>query len=392
MGTMSNLAQGAYIAHSNNYQKGRQGYKVYKFTPHIMAGILTGKQCAVNIFQKANRYASANYCIGNDGDIVCNVYEEDRAYTSSSRVNDNQAITVEVSNCEIGGQWKISDAAWNSLVKLAVDVCTRYNFRLVYDGTPNGSLTRHNMFANTTCPGAYLQSKFQELANTVNAILDGNSTQPSTPVSNTNSYLIKVTTDALNIRSGAGTNNPIVGCIRDKGTYTIIETQGNWGKLKSGAGWICLDYTNKINNVSTSTAETKTNGHYVGETVTINGVYTSSTSTNKLTPAVKTGVITKIVAGAANPYLLNNGNIGWVNDSCIVAENSTQVQTPSANFSKGQKVTLKTSASKYCTGQTIPSSIKGKSYTIMQVGSGNTHPDGVLLQEIMSWVYKKDVQ
>lgn len=240
--------------------------------------------------------------------------------------------------------------------------------------------------------GAYLQSRFQELADTVNAILDGNQTQPSTPVSNTNSYLIKVTTDALNIRSGAGTNNPIVGCIRDKGTYTIIETQGNWGKLKSGAGWICLDYTNKINNVSTSTAETKTNGHYVGETVTINGVYTSSTSTNKLTPAVKTGVITKIVAGAANPYLLNNGNIGWVNDSCIVDENSTQVQTPSANFSKGQKVTLKTSASKYCTGQTIPSSIKGKSYTIMQVGSGNTHPDGVLLQEIMSWVYKKDVQ
>lgn len=185
MGTMSYLAQGAYIAHANNYQKGRQGYKICKFTPHIMAGILTAKQCAVNIFQKPNRIASANYCIGNAGDIVCNVYEEDRAYTSSSRTNDNQAITVEVSNCEIGGQWKISDAAWNSLVKLAVDVCRRYNFRLVYDGTPNGSLTRHNIFANTTCPGAYLQSRFQELANTVNAILDGNSEQSST-TSNTN--------------------------------------------------------------------------------------------------------------------------------------------------------------------------------------------------------------
>ena len=173
MGTMSNLAQGAYIAHSNNYQKGRNGQKICKFTPHIMAGILTGKQCAVNIFQKSNRYASANYCIGNDGDIVCNVYEEDRAYTSSSRSNDNQAITVEVSNCEYGGDWKISDAAWNSLVKLAVDVCRRYNFRLTYDGTPNGSLTRHNMFANTSCPGKYLQNRFQELANTVNAQLDG---------------------------------------------------------------------------------------------------------------------------------------------------------------------------------------------------------------------------
>ncbi len=181
MGTMSSLAQGAYIAHSNNYQKGRNGNKICKFTPHIMAGILTGKQCAVNIFQKPNRIASANYCIGNDGDIVCNVYEEDRAYTSSSRSNDNQAITVEVSNCEYGGDWKISDAAWNSLVKLAVDVCRRYGFRLVYDGTPNGSLTRHNMFANTSCPGKYLQSRFQELADTVNAQLDGESTPTPAP-------------------------------------------------------------------------------------------------------------------------------------------------------------------------------------------------------------------
>lgn len=173
MGTMSSLAQGAYIAHSSNYQKGRNGYKICKFTPHIMAGILTGKQCAVNIFQKPNIYASANYCIGNDGDIVCNVYEEDRAFTSSSRLNDNQAITVEVSNCEYGGDWKISDKAWNSLVKLAIDVCRRYNFKLIYDGTPNGSLTRHNMFANKACPGKYLQGRFQELANIVNAELDG---------------------------------------------------------------------------------------------------------------------------------------------------------------------------------------------------------------------------
>lgn len=185
MGTMSSLAQSAYIAHSNNYQKGRNGYKICKLTPHIMAGILTAKQCAVNIFQKPDRYASANYCIGNEGDIVCNVYEEDRAYTSSSKFNDNQAITVEVSNCEIGGQWRISDKAWNSLVNLAVDVCRRYNFRLVYDGTPNGSLTRHNMFSNTTCPGKYLQSKFQELADTVNAILDENqiSSKPTEPSS-----------------------------------------------------------------------------------------------------------------------------------------------------------------------------------------------------------------
>lgn len=64
-------------------------------------------------------------------------------------------------------------------------------------------------------------------------------------------YLVKVTTSVLNIRKGAGTNYGTNGAIRDKGTYTIVaEADGQgaskWGKLKSGAGWISLDYTKKV--------------------------------------------------------------------------------------------------------------------------------------------------
>ena len=55
--------------------------------------------------------------------------------------------------------------------------------------------------------------------------------------------MVKVTADALNIRKGPGTSYAIAGCIRDKGTYTIVKENGRWGYLKSGAGWICLDYT-----------------------------------------------------------------------------------------------------------------------------------------------------
>lgn len=65
------------------------------------------------------------------------------------------------------------------------------------------------------------------------------------------SYLVKVTTDVLNIRKGPGTNYGTNGAIRDKGVYTIVaESDGpgasKWGKLKSGAGWISLDYTKKV--------------------------------------------------------------------------------------------------------------------------------------------------
>jgi len=59
-------------------------------------------------------------------------------------------------------------------------------------------------------------------------------------------YKVKVTANALNIRSGPGTKHEIVGVITDKGTYTIVEISGKWGKLKSGAGWIHLNYTKKV--------------------------------------------------------------------------------------------------------------------------------------------------
>lgn len=180
----SSLASIYVPASTNNYTQGRRGYKVCKITPHHMAGKLTARQCG-NIFANPNRQASSNYGIGYDGEIACYVDEENRAWTSSNRANDCQAITIEVANSANGEPWPISDAAWNSLVKLCVDICKRYNFRLTYDGTPNGSLTRHDMFANTNCPGKTLGGRFKELADTVNAQLDGKvEPTPSTPSGN----------------------------------------------------------------------------------------------------------------------------------------------------------------------------------------------------------------
>ena len=64
-------------------------------------------------------------------------------------------------------------------------------------------------------------------------------------------YRVRVNADELNIRKGPGTNYGTSGAIKDKGVYTIIaESSGTgatkWGKLKSGAGWISLDFVKKI--------------------------------------------------------------------------------------------------------------------------------------------------
>jgi len=59
-------------------------------------------------------------------------------------------------------------------------------------------------------------------------------------------FMVKVTAEGLNIRKGPGTKYGIAGVIKDKGCYTIVEQNGIWLKLKSGAGWISSKYCKKI--------------------------------------------------------------------------------------------------------------------------------------------------
>lgn len=141
--------------------------KIKKITPHHMAGNMSARDCAYYHFS-GDRQASANYYIGSDGTIWGGVPEEFRAWTSSSWENDNQSITIEVANSSVGGNWPISPAAFNSLVKLCKDICQRYGIPLTWTGNASGTLTCHDMFAATNCPGPYMKSKFPELVNLVN--------------------------------------------------------------------------------------------------------------------------------------------------------------------------------------------------------------------------------
>ena len=59
----------------------------------------------------------------------------------------------------------------------------------------------------------------------------------------TGEFLVKVLVNDLNIRIGPGTEYDAVGKIKDKGAYTIVKTDGKWGKLRSGAGWINISST-----------------------------------------------------------------------------------------------------------------------------------------------------
>lgn len=196
----SSLTNKYIPASADNYMRGRGGYKVCKITPHHMACQWSAERCAQS-FQVSGRMASANYCIGSDGTIVSNVDEENRAWTSSNYYNDCQSITIEIAN-DNTDTWTISPKAWNALVILCVDVCKRYGFRLNYTGDSTGSLTEHRMFTATSCPGPYLHSKMNQLAQEVNARLDGQTvapTQPSTPSGEKYSVGTPICTNTLSV-------------------------------------------------------------------------------------------------------------------------------------------------------------------------------------------------
>jgi len=245
----SSLVNVKVPAHSNNYTVGRSGRKIEKIAIHHMAGILTAKQCG-GIFQNGSRKASSNYGIGKDAEVGLYVDEENTSYCNSNWDSNCKSVTIETSNSSLGGDYPVSDPVLNKLIELVADIAKRNNLGKLVKGQ---NLVWHRMYAATTCPGDYLLSKMDYIAEQANKINNIEKPAENTTPSSSEGYLVKVTADVLNIRANAGTNYAVVGQIKDHGVYTIVaESNGTgaskWGKLKSGAGWISLDYVEKISS------------------------------------------------------------------------------------------------------------------------------------------------
>ena len=166
------------------------------------------------------------------------------------------------------------------------------------------NMTVHRDYANKSCPGDYLYNLHGQIAKEVNAQLGLGSSKPATSkktlyrvrktwkdvksqkgafndlsnakkcadknkgysvfdesgkavytskaTNSANSFKVQISISDLNIRKGPGTNYAATGKFTGKGVFTIVETkQGTgsakgWGKLKSGVGWIALDYATRI--------------------------------------------------------------------------------------------------------------------------------------------------
>ena len=261
---------------SPNKTVGRN-HAIDTITIHCFVGQVTAKR-GCEVFQPSSKGASCNYVVGYDGSIGLCVEEKDRSWCTggykkvngvnvpirvngiSGSSNDYQAVTIEVA-CEAKHPYAITEKAMAALIELCTDICRRNGIKkLLWSGDKNlvgnpakQNLTVHRWFANKACPGDYIYQRLGDIAAKVNAKLGGTGAapvQPSAPVSSV-PYKVRITATDLRIRKGPGTNTAIVQNAITPGVYTIVsEATGQgatlWGKLKSGKGWVSLDFCKKI--------------------------------------------------------------------------------------------------------------------------------------------------
>ena len=158
-----------------------------------------------------------------------NVEDEDRAWCSSNGDNDNRAVTIEVANDQIGGNWHVSDTALEKLIELCADICKRNGIpKLNYTGDTKGNLTMHKWFTATACPGPYLESKFPYIAEQVNQRLGSSGGEAAKP----DDALYRVQTGAFSKKANA---QAMAKQLEAKGYSTYLVQVDGLYKVQTGA-------------------------------------------------------------------------------------------------------------------------------------------------------------
>ena len=336
----------SYTKISPNRTKNRN-HAIDTITIHCVVG-----QCSVqtlgNIFAPTSREASSNYGVGYDGKIGMYVEEKDRSWCSSSSVNDNRAVTIEVAS-DTSEPYAVNQKAYASLLNLVTDICKRNGIKkLIWSKNKNErvnhlngcNMTVHRDYANKSCPGTYLYNKHGEIAAEVNKRLGANATTPQAPSANLKFKAGDIVQFAggKHYKSVDASSGSTVKASKAKITQVAsgkhpyhCRAVNEAGAFVSGVyGWVDENTLTAISNVSKPA--TGSTGLKIGDQVMFTGClhYTSSYKT-ATAHACKAGLakITKISAKNPHPYHLQavagKGSTvyGWVGAEDIQATANT---------------------------------------------------------------------
>lgn len=221
-------------------------------------------------------------------------------------------------------KWYFTEATQKACVELV-------QYLMKQLGLSADRVLRHYDIVNKVCPAPYVNNngykgswtwdQFKQKVSGSSASSGSTNSGTSTPASSGGStykpgtYKVKVA--SLTIRTGPSTKYAACGSITDKGTYTITEVQNTcWGKLKSGAGWICIDgeYCTRVGN-SSGTASSPAGSSYMvsvpySDLRIRSGPGTSYTSNGYIQPGTYTIVDTKVSDGHTWGKLKSGA--GWI--------------------------------------------------------------------------------
>ncbi len=173
---MSNSSLVNYVKISPN-QSGERTQKITRITPHCVVG-----QCTVEglgeWFARPRLKASSNYGIGYNGKVGMYVPEDCRSWCSSSRDNDQRAVTIECAS-DTKEPYTMTPVVYKTLVELCTEICKRHGkTQLLWIADKERALgyklaegemllTVHRWFAAKSCPGEWLYSRLGQLADEV---------------------------------------------------------------------------------------------------------------------------------------------------------------------------------------------------------------------------------
>ena len=228
----------AYTKLSPNHS-GQRTHSIDRITPHCVVGQATAERIC-DCFISSDRQASCNYGIGTDGRVSLCVEEKDRSWCSSSRENDQRAVTIECAS-DTSAPYAMNSKVYDSLVKLCTDICQRNGKKkLIWladktktlNYTPQSDemvLTVHRWFANKSCPGDWLYSRLGDLASKVTAALDGTSTTTTPSTGTETKVLYRVRKTWADAKSQKGAYKILANaqkCADANPGYSVFDSNG----------------------------------------------------------------------------------------------------------------------------------------------------------------------
>ena len=246
--------------------------EVKKIAVHYVGNPNTSALANRNYFEnckEGGRYVSSHYIVGLKGEVIQCIPTDEWSYCT----NQANGYSISIETCHPRSDGVFNDSTYVSLCELCAMLLKKFNL------TTN-DLIRHYDITQKTCPLHWTPTKYQSEAvatarwnrfkQDVQTVMNGGkvtrnntvditeasvkNTKPaiSTPNSNASASTtlpckVKVIDrTGLNVRSGAGVNNPIVTTVKYGEVYTVVDEVkvggSTWGLLKAYKekrnGWI----------------------------------------------------------------------------------------------------------------------------------------------------------